>query len=131
MPNWKLAAAVTGGALLAVSTAKAQRTVITVGGANPSFSNLPAAVAAAAPGSVLVVRPGTHDGFTTNKPLRVVLDFTAQTGSIVAPAGATYAIEVSGLSGNQEFALVGRGARIHGGALGGIRVSNTAGRVVF
>ncbi|MFO1076326.1 MAG: hypothetical protein U1E73_01210 [Planctomycetota bacterium] len=116
---------------LLVTTLAAQRPVLTVGGTNPTHASLQAAVAAAAPDSVIMVRAGTHTGFTTNKPLRIVLDFTAATGSVVAPAGAAYAIEVNGLLGDQELAISGRGARIAGGTLGAVRVANCSGRVVL
>ena len=64
-------------AALAVAPVFGQRPVLTVGGQNPQFTDLPAAVAAALPGSVLHVRAGTYTGFVTNKPLRILLDFTA------------------------------------------------------
>lgn len=109
----------------------AQRPVFTVGGANPSFASLPMAVAAAAPGAVIIVRPGNHTGFVTNKPLRIILDFTFQTGLVSAPAGSAYAIEVNGLPAGTDFAIVGRGARINGGTIGAIRVANCGGRVAI
>ena len=108
-----------------------QRPVWTVGGQSPNFTDLPQAVAAAAPGSVLRVRPGTYTGFVTNKPLRILLDFTATTGSVVPPAGSAYAIEVNGLPAGETFALVGRGARVTSGTLGAVRVANCGGHVVL
>lgn len=108
-----------------------QRPVLTVGGQNPQFTDLPAAVAAAAPGSVLHVRAGTYTGFVTNKPLRILLDFTAQTGSVVPPTGSAYAMEVHGIPAGETFAIVGRGARITTGTLGAVRIANTGGHVVL
>lgn len=117
--------------LMVVGVCSAQRQVLTVGGSNATHTDLPAAVAAAAPGAVLQVRPGNYTGFSTNKALRIVLDFTATTGSVNAPAGSAYAIEVQGLPAGQQFALVGRGATIRAGALGAIRIANGGGSVVL
>lgn len=108
-----------------------QRPVLTVGGQNPQFTDLPAAVAAAAPGSVLHVRAGTYTGIVTNKPLRILLDFTATTGSVVPPTGSAYAIEVHGIPAWETFAIVGRGARITTGTLGAVRIANSGGHVVL
>lgn len=115
----------------AVVELAAQRAVLTVGGANATHASLPAAVAAAAPGAVIHVNPGTHTGFATNKPLRVWLDFTLATGSITAPAGANYAIEIQGIPAGQEFVVGGRGAAIGAGALGGVRIANCGGPIVL
>jgi hypothetical protein len=104
--------------------------VATVGGTNPDYRDLPQAVAAVVPGSILIVRPGKYKGFTTNKPLRIHLDFTALGGSIAPVAGAAYAITVSGMPASGTFTLSGDGAEVKAGALGAIRISNTAGRVV-
>jgi hypothetical protein len=118
-------------AALLVAPVSAQRAVLTVGGANPTHADVPAAVAAAAPGDVVHVRPGTWTGFTTNKPLRLWLDFTAQTGSIVPPPGANHTIEVNGLPVGAPFVLVGRGSRIAPGALAAVRVANALAPVVL
>ncbi len=104
--------------------------VATVGGVSPDYLDLPQAVAAVAPGSILIVRPGKYTGFTTNKPLRIHLDFTALGGSIAPAPGAAYAIAVNGMPGSGTFALTGDGAEVRAGALGAIRIANTAGRVV-
>lgn len=104
--------------------------VFTVGGSNPDYVSLPQAVAAVAPGSILIVRPGKHKGFATNKALRIHLDFTALGGSIEPPLGSAYAITLSGMPADGSFALVGDGARVDAGTLGAIRIANTAGRVV-
>jgi hypothetical protein len=114
-----------------VGVCAAQRQVLTVGGSNATHSDLPAAVAAAVPGAVVQVRPGNYTGFSTNKALRIVLDFTATTGSVSAPAGSAYAIEINGLPAGQQFALVGRGAAIGAGSLGAIRIANVGGSVVL
>ena len=118
-------------ALTLVGMTCAQRPVITVGGSNANHTDLPAAVAAAVPGSVLQVRPGNYTGFSTSKPLRIVLDFTAATGSVSAPVGSAYAIEITGLAAGQQFALVGRGASVNPGFLGAIRIVNSSGSVVL
>ncbi|MCC7061355.1 MAG: hypothetical protein IT456_01035 [Planctomycetes bacterium] len=117
--------------LMLVGVCAAQRQVLTVGGSNATHTDLPAAVAAAAPGAVVQVRPGNYTGFSTNKALRIVLDFTATTGSVSAPAGSAYAIEINGLPAGQQFALVGRGAAIGAGSLGAIRIANVGGSVVL
>lgn len=104
--------------------------VVTVGGSNPDYLDLPAAVAAVAPGTIVVVRAGKFAGFTTNKGLIVHLEFDARGGSITAAAGAAYAITLDGMPANQVFTLHGEGARVDAGRVGAIRVANTAGRVV-
>lgn len=123
----------TGGLALGLLAAwlPAQRPVFTVGGANPNYTSLPAAVAAVPPGSILVVRPGNHTGFTTNKPLRVLLDFDVQGGTVAPPAGAAYAISITGLPPGEGFVLVGRGANVPAGTIGAIRVAHCAGPVVI
>ncbi len=108
----------------------AQRPLVTVGGLNPDFLDLPQAVAAALPDSVILVRPGTYTGFTTNKPLRITLDFTATTGSVQPAPGSAYAISVNGLPSGAEFILLGRGATVAPGIVGAIRVANTVGSVI-
>ncbi|MBL8754487.1 MAG: hypothetical protein JNK15_14380, partial [Planctomycetes bacterium] len=108
----------------------AQRPVFTVGGANPSYASLPAAVAAVPPGSILVVRPGNHTGFTTNKPLRVLLEFDASGGTVAPAAGAPYAIRIQNLPPGDEFVLVGRGANVAPGTIGSVRVVNCSAPVV-
>ncbi|MEO6597001.1 MAG: hypothetical protein ABIP94_19820 [Planctomycetota bacterium] len=105
--------------------ANAQLPVLTVGGFNPSFTDLPQAVAAAVPGSIIEVRPGSYTGFTTNKPLHIVLDFTAATGSVHAAPGSAYAMTVSGLTSGR-FTVAGRGASVQPGTLGAIRIVNTS-----
>ena len=108
----------------------AQRPVFTVGGVAPDFASLPAAVAAVPPGSIVVVRPGLHEGFATSKPLRVVLDFGGGAGAIQPPAGSAYAITVTNLPPGDEFVLLGRDATITGGSVGGLRFANCTAPVV-
>lgn len=108
-----------------------QRPVYTVGGVNPSFTSLPVAVATVPAGSILVVRPGVHTGFTTNKPLRIVLDWDGANGAIQPAAGAAYTISIQGLLAGDDFVLVGRGAPIAPGALGAIRIANAMSPVVI
>jgi hypothetical protein len=122
-----VAAAVLSGSLLAELSAQ----VLHIGGSSPDYLDLPAAVAAAAPGSILVVHPGKYTGFTTGKPLRIHLDFPALGGWIAPATGSAYAVTLSGLPVGGEFVLTGDGASIRSGALGAIRVQNTAGRVVL
>ncbi|HEX5053758.1 MAG TPA: hypothetical protein VFZ65_18405 [Planctomycetota bacterium] len=110
--------------------AAAQLPVVTVGGSNPDFADLPQAVAAAAPESILEVRPGHYLGFTTNKPLHILLDFTAATGSVQAPPGGAYAIQINGLF-TGSFSVIGRGATLGAGVLGAIRVANTGAYVML
>lgn len=121
--------------LLAVCTIAgslcAQRPVFTVGGVSPNFTSLPAAVAAVPAGAILVVRPGVHTGFATNKPLRVLLDFDAGSGSIQPAPGANYTIAINNLLAGDEFVLVGRGAAIVPGALGSMRIFQAASPVVI
>lgn len=112
-------------------TLAAQRPVYTVGGASPDFPSLPAAVAAVPPGSILRVLPGVHEGFTTGKPLRVLLEFDALSGTIQAPAGSAHAISIVGLPAGDEFVLLGRDAPVQAGAVGGIRIANCGGPVVL
>lgn len=126
-----LAVAAWGAAVACTASARAQRPVFTVGGSNPSFATLPAAVAAVPPGSVLEVRPGAHVGFTTSKPLRIELDFDAANGVVQAPPGAAYTIVVTGLPAGDEFVLAGRGALLLPGSLGVVRVANAAAPVVI
>ncbi|HEB51920.1 MAG TPA: hypothetical protein ENI87_01565 [bacterium] len=115
-------------AFLLAGVLAAQRPVVTVGGPPPNFSDLPAAIAAAAPGSVVEVRPGVYTGFATNKPLRVVLY-----GAIVQPAaGASYTIEVHDLADPDGFTLIGKnGATLATGPLGAMRVANTPVKVAI
>jgi hypothetical protein len=115
---------------LFVAWLPAQRPVFTVGGASPNYTSLPAAVAAVPPGSILVVRPGNHTGFSTSKPLRVLLEFDAAGGTVAPSAGAPYAIRIQNLPAGDEFVLVGRGANLQAGSIGAIRVANCAAPVL-
>jgi len=111
---------------VSAATLCAQRPVVTVGGSNPDYTDLPAAVAAAAPGSIVEVRPGVYTGFTTSKALRVVL-----TGATIQPAAnANYAIEVRNVAGADEFVLKGRFATVVPGPLGAMRIDGTSAPVV-
>ncbi|MBL8728264.1 MAG: hypothetical protein JNM25_07540 [Planctomycetes bacterium] len=124
--NFHLVGAVLAGSVLGSLGAQ----VATVGGVSPDYLDLPQAVAAVAPGSILIVRPGKYTGFTTGKPLRIHLDFPAVGGSIAPASGAAYAITISGMPAGGTFSLTGDGAEVKAGALGAIRIANTAGRVV-
>ncbi|MCR9244273.1 MAG: hypothetical protein NXI31_04525 [bacterium] len=125
------AARLSWGVALAVGSqgvAIAQRPLVTVGGSNPNFLSLQAAVTAAAPGSVLEVRAGTYTGFVVDKSLRI------QFGSgviINAPSGATHAVTIQNLPPGQDLLFRGSNTRVNGGALGGIRVRNCSGTVML
>lgn len=107
----------------------AQAQVLHVGGPTPDHADLPPAVAAAAPGAILIVHPGTYTGFTTSKPLRVLLDFGPGAGTVQAAPGSAYAIRVTGLPFGTQFLLVGRGANVARGTLGAIRLDADYGTV--
>jgi hypothetical protein len=93
-------------ALVAITSCLvAQRTwvVDAQNGAGTDFADMPAAVAAAAPGDLVLTRPGIYTGFTTNKGLR-----------IIAPQRATLlqsvvgnCFVVNGLPAGQTFTLLG------------------------
>ena len=121
--RWSVACAL-GAALTA------QAPVLHVGGPVPDFADLPAAVAAAVPGSILVVHPGTYTGFTTGKPLRVVLEFGPGGGAVVPAPGAAYAIRITGLPLGAKFVLVGHATTVTPGPLGAVRLDANAGTVV-
>jgi hypothetical protein len=129
MPHARLAAAVSFHVL--IGCALAQRAVLTVGGPGAAHADLPAAVAAAAPGSILQVRPGTYTGFRTDKALRIVFELGASEAFVRAPANSPYAIEIHSLRFDQQFALVGEGVKIGAGTLGAVRVVDTSGAVVL
>lgn len=104
-----------------------QRPVVHVGGTNPDYTDLPAAVAAAPIGAVILVAPGTYTGFATDKPLRVQLG-----GATVLPAaGAPYAIRIHDLPPGEAFALAGGNGVVGGGALGSIRLDGNGAPVVL
>lgn len=104
----------------------AQRPVLTVGGFNPQHADLPAAVAAAQPGSILECRPGVYTGFSTDKALRIV----GKNVTIQPPTGADFAIELRDLSGTDEFVLRGVGLDLVPGAMGGMSVRNVTAPVI-
>ena len=110
----------------AAAAVPAQRPVVTVGGVNPDYLDLPPAVAAAQPGSIVEVRTGFYTGFATGKALRVVL----QGCTIVAPAGAAWAIAIDHVAGADQFVLAGEGTVLPG-TIGAMRVGNTAAPVVI
>lgn len=125
MPARRLASPFVG--MLAAAAIPAQRPVITVGGVNPAYPDLPAAVAAAPPGAILEVRPGTYTGFTTAKALRVVL----QGCTVQPPAGAAYTIAIEGVAGSDQFVVLGESATVLPGALGAVRVHACSAPVVI
>ena len=123
----QLLGALAASAFALAGGAHAQRPTLTVGGVNPQFADLPAAVAAAPAGAVIVCRPGTYTGFQTDKPLRILLE-----GAAVVPVpGAEFAIDVQNLFGTDEFVLRGRSSQISAGSLGAVRVRNATAPVII
>jgi hypothetical protein len=108
-----------------------QRPTYTVGGVGADYASLPAAVAAVPAGSVLLVQPGVHEGFSTGKPLRILFDFDETTGSVQPAPGAGHTITITGLPPGDPFVLSGRNAAVLGGSLGGIRVVNCTAPVIL
>lgn len=108
-----------------------QRPTFTVGGAGADFTSLPAAVAAVPAGSVLLVQPGVHEGFSTGKPLRILFDFDETTGSVQPAPGAGHTITITGLPPGEAFVISGHDAAVLGGSLGGIRVVNCTAPVIL
>lgn len=105
----------------------AQRPVVTVGGPNPDHADLPAAIAAAAPGSIVEVRPGVYTGFTCQKALRIVM-----TGAtVLPPAGANYTIQLENIVGADPFVLKGVSTLVGSGLLGVMRISNVLAPVII
>lgn len=104
----------------------AQRPVVTVGGPNPDHADLPAAIAAAAPGSIVEVRPGVYTGFTCQKALRIVM----VGATVMPPAGANYTIKLENIVGADPFVLKGVGTLVGPGVLGVMRVSNVLAPVI-
>ncbi|HTF88848.1 MAG TPA: hypothetical protein VK843_10600 [Planctomycetota bacterium] len=98
---------------IAASAPSALAGVITVGGPNPAFGDIPPAIAAAVDGDVLLVRAGTYSQFTIDgKAISIV----ANTGALVTiggpctlrnlPAGKTVLITgltVTGAYGGSAF----------------------------
>jgi len=117
--------------LAPTAVAVGQRPSFTVGGAGADYASLPAAVAAVPAGSVLLVQPGVHVGFSTGKPLRILLDFDETTGSVQPAPGAGHTITISGLPPGDAFVLSGRGAGVLGGSVGGIRIVDCTAPVIL
>lgn len=124
MPKRLIAAFAT--AVLA-SVLAAQRPVVTVGGTNPNFLDLPPAIAAAAPGSIIDVRPGTYTGFDCQKALQVVLNGA----TVLAAPGSLYTIHVHNVLGADPFVLKGINGIVGPGLIGAMRVDNTIAPVVI
>jgi hypothetical protein len=123
MPNQFSAALTT---FLLASMIAAQRPVVTVGGPSPDYADLPQAVAAAAPGSIVEVWPGAYTGFTSQKALRIVL----YGATVSPPLGSNYAIRVQNVVGADPFVIKGFGSQILSGAIGAMRVSNTLAPII-
>tara|TARA_R110002072_G_scaffold174303_7_gene329574 strand:- start:18551 stop:19681 length:1131 start_codon:yes stop_codon:yes gene_type:complete len=105
----------------------AQRPVVTVGGTNPNHPDLPQAIAAAAPGSIVEVRPGTYTGFTCQKALRIVMSGA----TVLPPAGANYTINLQNIVGADPFVIKGMSTLIGPGALGAMRISNVMAPIII
>lgn len=85
MTKWNSSALAVLGALLAPSFAFANTYIVdSSGGAGSNFLDIPPAIAFAAPGDVLLVRPGHYSGFTLNKALAIV----GEGGGVVLNGGA-------------------------------------------
>jgi hypothetical protein len=88
-------------AIVLVADATAQGHVWTVGGAGADFADLPPAVAAAADGDTLLVRPGPYSGFAAfDKALSIAAD----------PAGSAHIageVRVEDLAAGKTFVLSG------------------------
>lgn len=113
--------------LVLASFVAAQRPVVTVGGNNPNFADLPAAVQNAVPGSIIDVRPGIYTGFTTSKPLHIVLD-----NATILPAPASvHTIQVTNLIGTDPFVIKGDNAIIAPSLLASLRINNCVASVVI
>ncbi len=88
-------------------------------GAGTNFTNLPPAIAAAADGDQIWVRPGSYSAVSTGKALTILGD----SGAWSAPA-----IEVSGLPAGRDFVLHGFNSS---SVQPQVRVRNCAGRVLL
>lgn len=88
------------------------------GGAGVAFTDLPAAIAAAASGDALLVKPGSYSGFTLAGKSLVV---TAET-DLTADVGP---FTVTGIGAGQRVVL--RGLDVGPGATGASRLENSAG----
>lgn len=94
-------------ALLASSCALAQTTWIVdaTNGPGTSFTDVPAAVAAASSGDLLIVRPGNYTSFETNKGLTMLGGLGVRIAR-PQPLHAS-AVVVSGLPANETFTMLG------------------------
>lgn len=131
MPAIPLRLVLTLAMLASPAAVMAQRPTFTVGGAGADYASLPAAVAAVPPGSVLLVQPGVHEGFSTGKPLRILFDFDETNGSVQPAPGAGHTITITGLPPGEAFVISGHDALVLGGSLGGIRVVNCTAPVIL
>lgn len=112
--------------VLAASLA-AQRPVIQVGGSTPNFTDLPQAVAAAAPGTIINVWPGVYTGFDCSKPLQVILN-----GATVTPAaGSLHTIHVHSITGSDAFVIKSYNGIIAPSLLASVRINNMLAPVVI
>ena len=109
------------------SVVAAQRPVVTVGGLNPNHADLPQAVAAAVPGSILAVRPGTYTGFTSQKALRLVM----HSATVLPAPGSNYTIQLQNITGSDPFVIYGIDSSVESATLGAVRVNNTLAPVIL
>ncbi len=122
-----------------VSTAAAQSTWIVDGANGPGtdFGDLPTAVATAATGDTLVVRPGTYTGFDTDKGLTILGEPQGFLGvRLLTPTGATHTVSVHNLPTGAAFRMAACeiDRPLTGGIFGfaaGIAIENCAGSVLL
>ena len=125
MPAKRIAIAVL---LLAVSSPLlAQATLVVDANQGPGtqFTDIPPAIAAAAPGDVIVVRAGSYTGFTVNKPLSIVASSLGVV-SITPPTGGL-AFSIDRLPSDTDFAMRGL---VVSGFIGGA-INDCRGRVLL
>ncbi len=100
------------------------------GGAGVDFSDLPPAVAAAAPGDVILVRSGDYLGFTTSKGVRILSVSSTGAATVRAPAtSATHTIGVVGLPATETFAMVGILVYAPDGGGAGLELTSCSGTI--
>lgn len=115
---------------------------VTVGptGSGADFDDLAAAVAAAAPGDVVIVQAGLYNQSGTavvNKPLTILgagSDVTLVSGIAISPFDVPLPLQVVGIGADEEVRIVGlelRSVSELGSAASGFVVQDCAGPIVF
>ncbi|MBK8980270.1 MAG: hypothetical protein IPM29_30580 [Planctomycetes bacterium] len=122
--------------LAATAPCAAQRQqwlVSSAGGAGVHFTDLPPAVAAAAPGDVIFLRSGDYTGFTTSKGVRILaLPATSAPRFPTVRAAASpapHTLGVVNLPRSETFAMVGVAVEAPAGSGVGVEVASCAGVV--